>query len=153
MNEIITIRKECLPAQFLENLFLEFDSQFAERLNQTVSLKAYCCKLSENAHFVIAEQNDRYVGLVAFYINNINKELFIPYICVRSSFRKMGIADSMMEYVCKEADMMGFDVSLEVRNNNISARKLYFKHGFKILIEGEVKSLMKRIFSKKEYYG
>ena len=145
MSDCVEIRKEHFAAPFLEKLIFDLDVSFAERLQQTVSLNAYSRKLSENAHFVTAQYKGEYIGLVAFYINEIKEELFIPYVCVKSSYRKLGVANRLMDYVCKEADKLSFNISLEVRNDNYGAKNLYLKHGFLITDEAEVKSHMVRV--------
>ena len=56
----------------------------------------------------------------------------IEMVFTSPSFRKRGVADLLIENAISELKNQGLNkVLLEVRESNLSAKNLYFKHGFK----------------------
>ena len=145
MSKFIQIQIEHISMSLVHKLLLELDPKFAERLSQTLVLEEYAKKLSQYAYFVTAKIDGEYVGVCAFYINEVKQEYFIPYICVSSTCRKMGIAGKIFETICQEADSNNYNVALEVRNDNSGAIHLYQKFGFIENSVGEEKTRMTRI--------
>ncbi len=141
-NNDISIKIENLSCDLVNKLINTLDEQFAKHLQQVVNLDDYSIKLSNNASFVVVVCDGEYVGMIAYYFNENKKEFYIPYLCVRSSHRKLGVADLMMNKICFEADKKGYNISLEVRKDNVSAIKLYEKHGFKVSNESDIKICM-----------
>lgn len=148
MNKAVQIQKERLSYQTVKKLLLELDPQFAKRLSETLVLEEYAKKLSDFAYFFSAKIGEEYVGICAFYINEIKQEYFLPYLCVSSSYRNMGVAGKIFETICQEADKIDFNVSLEVRNDNTGAIHLYHKFGFLNTSVGEEKTSMTRVYNK-----
>lgn len=143
-NNDISIKIENLSYDLVNELINALDEQFAKRLQQVVNLDDYSIKLSNNASFVVAVCDCEYVGMIAYYFNENKGEFYIPYLCVRSSYRKLGVADLMMDKICFEADKKGYNISLEVRKDNVSAIKLYEKYGFKVSHGNDIKIRMIR---------
>jgi ribosomal protein S18 acetylase RimI-like enzyme len=146
MSKSIQLRREKLSPHIVHKLLLELDPQFAERLSKTVVLSEYAKKLSEHAYFVSAQSQEGYLGICAYYINNVSREYFIPYICIGVSHRNVGVAGSIMKTICEDADLHHYKISLEVRNDNIGAINLYHKYGFVEVSVGNIKTSMARIF-------
>lgn len=86
-------------------------------------------KLASNACFVVAESGE-VAGLIAFYVNDCDKCLWVPYVCVDRKYRGSGLADRMMAALCARAEELRYSVRLEVRNDNIGAIRLYERYGF-----------------------
>lgn len=143
-NNDISIKIENLSCDLVNKLINTLDEQFAKRLQQVVNLDDYSIKLSNNASFVVAVCDGEYVGMIAYYFNENKREFYIPYLCVKSSYRKLGVADLMMNKICFEADKKGYNISLEVRKDNVSAIKLYEKHGFNARHGSDIKISMIR---------
>lgn len=143
-NNDISIKIENLSCDLVNKLINTLDEQFAKHLQQVVNLDDYSIKLSNNASFVVVVCDGEYVGMIAYYFNENKREFYIPYLCVRSSHRKLGVADLMMNKICFEADKKGYNISLEVRKDNVSAIKLYEKHGFKARHGSDIKISMIR---------
>lgn len=143
----LNVKIERLSSDIVSNLINTLDESFACRLRQVVNIDDYSVKLSNNATFVVAKYKDEYVGVIAYYYNEVEKEFYIPYVCVKSSCRKLGIADLMMNKICFEADNLNFNISLEVRNDNLSAINLYKKYGFESVVVNDAKSKMIRLRS------
>lgn len=145
MSKFIQIQIEQISMSLVHKLLLELDPKFAERLSQTLVLEEYAKKLSEYAYFVTAKIDGKYVGVCAFYINEVKREYFLPYLCVSSTCRNMGIAGKIFETICQKADSNNYNVALEVRNDNSGAIHLYHKFGFIENSVGETKTTMTRI--------
>ena len=143
-NNDISIKIENLSCDLVNKLINTLDEQFAKRLQQVVNLDDYSIKLSNNASFVVEICGGEYVGMIAYYFNENKREFYIPYLCVKSSYRKLGVADLMMNKICFEADKKGYNISLEVRKDNVSAIKLYEKHGFNARHGSDIKIIMIR---------
>lgn len=71
------------------------------------------------------------------YYSNIYDRLEINQIEVEPNFRRQGIASKLIEELLKENK----DITLEVRENNKQAIKLYEKYGFK------------KVAIRENYYG
>lgn len=143
----LSVKIESLPFYIVSNLINTLDESFAYRLQQVVNLDDYSVKLSSNAIFVVARYKDEYVGIIAYYFNEREEEFYISYVCVKLSYRNLGIADLMMNKICFEADRLGLNISLEVRNDNLSAINLYKKCGFNSVAQNDIKSKMVRLRS------
>lgn len=144
MSKSIVLRREKLSTQIVHKLLLELDPQFAQRLSKTVVLSEYAKKLSVHAYFVLAKSQDEYLGICAYYINNVSREYFIPYICIGILHRNVGVAKSIMKVICDDADLHHYKISLEVRKDNIGAINLYHKYGFIETSVGDHKISMTR---------
>jgi [ribosomal protein S18]-alanine N-acetyltransferase len=66
------------------------------------------------------------VGFLNYY--HFYDKIDINYIYVKPIYRKKGYADNLMEYLINLNDYT--DITLEVKESNISAINLYKKHGF-----------------------
>lgn len=77
----------------------------------------------------IVAENDGIIGYVS--VSRIIDELDIDTIAVKSEYRGRHIGQSLMEVLVDTAKESGCSkIMLEVRENNIPARKLYEKCGF-----------------------
>lgn len=118
-----------LSPEHVMNAITGLDNELAARLMACVDIVAYAEKLAINASFVVAESED-ISGLIAFYINDREDSLFVPYVCVDKMYRGTGLADRMMAALCAKADELCYSISLEVRNDNLRAMRLYERYGF-----------------------
>ena len=80
--------------------------------------------------------NGKLIANILFYHNLKTKDekyIFINCICVRKKYRRKGLATKLLNFVfdiIKEKNY--YCCLLEMRNNNLIAKKLYEKEGFKI---------------------
>lgn len=134
------------------SLLTTLDEKFAEKLRSYLDLPSYSKKLHDLAKHIVAIMDGVKVGFLAYYVNDSQKEIFIPYVCVSAKHRRIGIADLMLTNICEYADSLDFSILLEVRKNNDSAIRLYDKYGFHIIDaeKDEIKVKMRRlsVFSK-----
>lgn len=140
---MIKISRKRLKQNVVHDLLCTLDPLFAKRLEETVNIGDYSLKLAEHANFEVADISGEWGGVIAFYENE--KELYIPYVCVSQSRRRMGVAGLLMDSVCGYADSKGKPVSLEVRTSNVGAIKLYEKYGFEIKGDDGTKYHMTRM--------
>lgn len=138
------VSRKRLTQHEIRALLFSLDPAFVERLAKTVDVEDYCRKLSDNAHFEIAENDEDIVGVVAFYENPL--AIYITYVCVSAAQRQKGIACQLMDSVCRYADGQQKPVSLEVRISNERARRIYEKVGFMVKSTNNEKIFMTRKF-------
>lgn len=141
-NTIVKISRKHLPVDIVKDLILTLDPSFAKRLAEDVNIDAYSLKLSEHADFEVADFSGSWGGVIAFYENK--KELYITYVCVSVTKRRMGVADLLLHSVCSYADEVAKPISLEVWTSNAKAIRLYEKHGFEKVRSGTDKFYMTR---------
>lgn len=123
-------------------LNLIFESMRYEHLDEISELEKQCfnrpwskksleSELSnKNAVFTVAKLNDKIVGYVGMY--DILKEGYINNIAVNKKFRNMGVGTELLNYLIRYANNNDLEfITLEVRESNDNAIRLYKKLGFK----------------------
>lgn len=112
-EQIAQIEKECFSSPWSVN-------QIAEEISK------------DNVIFLVAKKENTVLGYISG--QKIVDEFYISNIAVKESFRNCHIASSVLEAlikVLKETDCIF--ATLEVRESNLTARKLYEKFGFRNL--------------------
>lgn len=107
--QIAILEKECFSEPWSENAL-------AEEL------------ANENSHFLVAVSDDvtGYIG-----VQEICGEAYITNVAVFGKYRKNGIGRALLNAACNGAKGRGCEfITLEVRESNISAIKLYESEGF-----------------------
>lgn len=69
---------------------------YTPALNEKLDLQEYSNKLSLNAEFVLCKKDDKTLGYVVFYKNMESKEFYVPLICVKQEYQRMGLASKML---------------------------------------------------------
>lgn len=136
------ISRKRLTQDEVRTLLFSLDAAFVERLAETVDIEDYCCKLSDNALFEIAENDGGIAGVVAFY--ETPSAIYITYVCVNVAQRQKGVAYQLMDSICRYVDCQQKSVSLEVRVSNERAIKIYEKAGFVVKSMNREKFFMTR---------
>ena len=87
-------------------------------------------QLKDNQHeFIAAVADDKLLGYVGMMY--VLDEGYIANVAVSPEYRRLGIADALIEKLLLISDELGLSfVTLEVRASNIPAIGLYTKHGF-----------------------
>lgn len=84
---------------------------------------------SDNTLYVVAQENDVVVGYCGMYMSY--GEGNITNVAVSPGFRRQGIAKKTLDYILKLAVENGItDVTLEVRETNVPAIRMYEQLGF-----------------------
>ncbi len=85
---------------------------------------------SENTNFVVALCNDEIVGYIGMYV--FGEEADISNVAVSLKHRRKHIAQNMLDYIFDWSQNKKIkNLTLEVRETNVPAIKLYEKNGFK----------------------
>ena len=100
-------------------LLKEFKQNVGNTLNPYLKIKGYYI-------------NDNIVGVIVY--EDIFNRFEIDYIVVDSQYRRQGIASKLLESVI---NLNPENITLEVREDNISAINLYKKYGFEIVSKRE----------------
>ncbi len=112
-KELAELDKEVFSVPWSEKSFLE---EFENRL----------------AVYYIAKEENKIIGYAGFW--HVADEGDITNIAVKQEYRRKGIASRLIETIIKEADRRKLLLlTLEVRESNAAAIKLYEKFGFKII--------------------
>jgi len=112
---------------------LRCDRQFVPPLSDRVEIQAYAEKIREKAETFEAWHDDRLVGLIAAYLNDMGARLgYITSVSVDPCFRGLGLADALMNRCIFRARERALKVIvLEVNEGNAQALTLYRKWGFR----------------------
>ncbi len=115
------IKEHLLACEFVPNI-----DYYVENIDE------YIKKIMLYAVLIECWENERLVGFIAFYCNNIsNGEAFITNISVIPEFNGRGIATKLLTKAYAYSKNKGFTtISLEVFNINVGAKALYKKAGF-----------------------
>lgn len=116
MKEILSIASDPSLTPWTENMFM----------------RELQLSLSHNLVAVVKEnKSDQVAGFITFWI--IANEFQLHNIAVRWNFRRKGIATRLFLAMIQEAlDQGAYTGTLEVRNSNEAARKMYEKFGCRV---------------------
>lgn len=126
----------------------ECDTQFFPLLSSYVDIDSYAEKIKNNALTIEAWHNNKLVGLVACYANDIRLiEAYITNVSVLAIYSKKGIASNLLDICIELIQRKGFkSILLEVKSKNSIAISLYIKRDFiEKQIENKKSMLMQRI--------
>lgn len=85
--------------------------------------------VNEKATYYTFKVENQIIGYIGYWL--LDDDIHITNLAVAPIFRKKGVASQLINFVIKEAKMIGVScVSLEVRIANPEAIKLYEKLGF-----------------------
>ncbi len=88
--------------------------------------------VARNGHYLAAYVDGQFVGHGGF--TSVLDEGYITNIAIRPDYRRKGIAFSLTEGLKTEAQNLGLSfLTLEVRESNLAAIKLYEKSGFQVV--------------------
>jgi ribosomal-protein-alanine N-acetyltransferase len=109
------------------------DKDFFPLLSERVNLMEYSNKLYENSVTFEAWSEDKLIGMVAAYFNNVADSVgYITNVCVESKFKGNQIASNLMMKCLHYAAENHFqNIVLEVNENNNTAINLYEKFSFR----------------------
>ena len=111
LKDLALLEKQCFSVPWSEN---------ALRMELT----------KENSRFFVAIIKNEVSGYIG--ANNVLGEVYIDNIAVFSNFRGLGVATTLLNHLISVSEEENCDlVTLEVRESNTIARKLYEKLGFK----------------------
>lgn len=107
------------------------NASFIPPLSQKVDIENYSQKIYDNADTFEAWGENKLIGLVATYCNNINKSAFITSVSVIKTYTNRGVGSKLLEDCIKYVEGKGFrEITLEVNIQSKKARSLYKKLNF-----------------------
>ncbi|MBI2873950.1 MAG: ribosomal protein S18-alanine N-acetyltransferase [Firmicutes bacterium] len=95
------------------------------------SRHAFVSELSQNpyAEYYGAVQDGRLIGYGGMWL--ILDEAHVTNIAVLPQYRRRGVGEVLLKVLMEKAGLKGADwITLEVRESNLGAQRLYQKHGF-----------------------
>lgn len=129
------IQNSKLEENEILNLLLRVDPFFKPTpLSVRVDLRIYAKKLATHAAHFFVRDNERLIGMICCYINDVNKtKAFVSNISIDPDYIGKGIG-LMLSMECENAALkMGFkSIESEVHINNIPSLKMYLKLGYQI---------------------
>lgn len=131
MNRLITISHKELRLTHILELLKKFDKCFNPPFSQSIDLETYADKLSQHACFIVAEAESHIVGLLAYYRNDLENELYIPYLVVDNAFQGYSIGKYMLEKLINKHGNVYHAIVLEVVKTNLKALDFYKRNDFK----------------------
>lgn len=136
---------EKLSQNQIKNILMSFDNMFVPSLSSVIDIPIYANKLALNAKFATCRYNSLIIGIIAFYSNNITKQIYISYVCVDCLYQGKGIAKILFKFLMDNVSNDYKEIVLEVRKNNLEAFNLYLKLGFTVKECKDEKYLMSKI--------
>ena len=108
-----------------ENLEEDFDNFWNIR---TLELELK----NENSSYFTIKRNSEILGFGGFW-RSVD-DVHLTNIVIKKSYRRNGLGSILLEHIINSAKLTEKkSITLEVNENNLNAKKLYLKYGFKIL--------------------
>jgi ribosomal protein S18 acetylase RimI-like enzyme len=129
--------------QILEHLQY-CNNQFVPRLDSRISILEYSSKIESNAIIFEAWYDQKLIGMIAMYVNDVNNG-YITNVSVYSEFNGKGIAKKLFQNLLNYNDTRNIkNIELEVNELNTNAINLYSKIGFVYVEKKENQILMSK---------
>lgn len=113
LDKVVEIEKASMPSPWSKELF-------EEELRR------------QAAHYFVAEEEGRVVGYMGYW--EAPEEAHIINLAIGPAFRNRGFGQKMMEYCMEYAQKRGARLAtLEVRQSNEAAQRLYEKCDFRVV--------------------
>ena len=131
INHPITYRQNTSTSEEIFVHLMICDSYFFPKLSSTINLKEYAEKLFKKSTRIECWKNEKLIGIVSFYTNQIEKFYYITNVSVDPDYQGLGIAKNLLKNTinyCENSDLK--KILLEVNPENQAAMKLYTKAGF-----------------------
>lgn len=102
-------------------------------------LLTFTHKIHSFADLCLCRDNDKLVGIIAFYANGKGADFaYIPHVYISPNYRGKGLFSMMFSIVEDYVRTKGFtEIRLEVDNNNYGAKSAYLRNGF---VQGNIAS-------------
>lgn len=144
MNSSIVITHKELKHEEILFFLKKFDSCFDPPFSDFVNIDDYAIKLFNNACFVVAESSNDIVGVLVYYKNQLQNEIYIPYLVVDLKFQSLSIGRHMLEELALRIESSYSTIALEVMKTNTRAITFYQSNAFVNVVDRGDKILMHR---------
>lgn len=126
----IECRYNKADATEIEKHLADIDSSYAIRLSERVNIKEYAIKLFTYSERIEMWSHCQLVGLVAFYYNDKEKEVYISNVSINKEYRNRGVAKRLMAQLERLAVKNQYKrIRLE---SSIQVSGFYKKIGFQV---------------------
>ncbi|MEW5495167.1 GNAT family N-acetyltransferase [Enterobacter cloacae] len=130
MNRWVFCQNRASREEIVEH-FNRCDPLFIASISERIALQDYAQKIVARAWRSEAWQNNTLTGLVAAYYNAQRQQGFITNVSVLPDAQHCGIGSQLLIQSITHLHSLGVtEINLEVDKNNVSAQRLYLKHGF-----------------------
>ncbi len=133
---MIEIKKNTSVVSDIETHLMEVSDSFVPNLSSYVDIKQYAVKLFEKAQRIEVWEDNRLVGLLAYYQNFNDMSAFITNVSIEKGFMGSGLATEMINKMVDAVSGTLGVIGLEVNKDNERALSFYLKNGF---VESELK--------------
>jgi ribosomal protein S18 acetylase RimI-like enzyme len=129
---MISVEIGHLTVRKIYSYLSENDHIFTPPLSKQIVIKNFATKLNKFAIHFCVFQNNELVGFSACYFNNMETGIgFISTLSVIRELHGKGVAKKLLTSVVEYGINNGFkQISLQVNNSNLSAKRLYAESGF-----------------------
>ena len=133
---MIEIKNNNSAVSDIEAHLMMVSDSFVPNLSSYVDIKQYAVKLFEKAQRIEVWEDNRLVGLLAYYQNFNNMSAFITNVSIEKGFMGGGLATEMINKMIDAIRGTVGVIRLEVKKDNKRALCFYMKNGF---VESEIK--------------
>ena len=133
MGERIFCQIESVPyEELLAFMRLQAEDTFPS-LQDKERLLAFTKKLNDFATFCLYRDKGQLIGMIAFYSNRCDIDFaYITHVYVSPAYRRKGVFRRMLNEVMAYVMKINIPkIKLEVKLDNVTARNIYVKNGFK----------------------
>lgn len=135
--------------QSIEDLVYAEQKHQNGRFLENIDIERYLLKIKNESEILMHQIEGHCAGFVAFYCNDHNTlEAYITLVLTNPKFRGLKIAKTLLSATLSSIKKRGFkSCTLEVKNENYRAIKLYQELGFCEYAQKESSKLMKLSFA------
>jgi len=140
MIEVVKISDINLIKQIIELFSEDFTPALIPRIG---NLEEYTMKLFQLGNVYAARENNRYLGYISFYANDLKSGYaYISQLAVKKHDRNKGVGSLLINCCIQAVKNSGLNrIKLEVRRHNNNAIQFYKSFGFKYSEEADIDSV------------
>lgn len=115
------------------DLLLETNDEFMAATGYCLASAAYARKLADNALFVVAHNEGSIAGVIAYYYNEPQHQIYISYLTVKQKFARKGIGRAMLNALSDAGRKRNYHTAVvRTLQTNQAAIALYHAAGYVI---------------------
>lgn len=121
----------------------ECSDQFTPPLNSYVNIEDYSLRLSKYCNAIAIQDKKKIIGLLAYYVSNSNKEIYISNLSVYNRYQNLGLGTILITELINNS--INQKILLKVNLSNRKAIKFYKKNGFRFKEKEENNLILEHI--------
>lgn len=126
------------------SLLNRFDDSSDSPLHEGLDFDSYSKKLSDYAFFVIAYEDKKMIGFIAYYLNDEGQFAYVPQVVVHKDSRHKGVGHALFSTMYDSLTPNYTSIRLEVLKTNDNARGFYAREGFEEINDHNERLLLER---------